>query len=71
MVQKIGRNKKDLKVGKISTKYGILTVQEKKVAHDINKIKIILEMNPWKIEVEARRLKESNMSIDKQMEKEK
>ena len=54
-----------IKDGKISGKYEILTVEEKRVSLIGNKTKISLEMNPWKIELEVRRLKAPKMMIKK------
>ena len=47
-VQKIGKNPKVIKVGKVSEKYDILTVEEKLIALIVNNTKRILEMNPRK-----------------------
>ena len=58
---KIGRNKKVLKVGKISAKDDILTVQEKKPA--------CIDITPCQIEVEAQRLKAVKIGIRKRIEK--
>ena len=44
--KRLGRTKKLIKLGKISGKYGILTVEEKLISLIGNKTKIILEMNP-------------------------
>ena len=43
-----GNNKKIIKVEKISGKYDILTVEEKRVALIVNNAKISLEINPQK-----------------------
>ena len=40
MVQKLGRTKKVSKVGKISEKYNILTVEEKKIPLNVNNTKM-------------------------------
>ena len=69
MVQKIRRNQTILKVGKICDKDDILTVQEKRVPLIGNKKKGTLETNPWKIELEARKLKSSTMRIKKRIKK--
>ena len=54
---------KGIKVGKISDKDDILTVEEKRIALIVNKTKIIINMPPRQRELEARWLKESNMRI--------
>ena len=46
MVQKLGRTKKVIKVGEISEKCDILTVEEKETSLIGNKTKVILEINP-------------------------
>ena len=51
MVQNIGKNQKMIKVGKISEKYDILTVEEKLIPLIGNKTKRSLEMTPGKIEL--------------------
>ena len=51
--KKLGRTKKLLKVGEISAKNYILTVQEKQRACKYNKASTILEMTPWKTYLEA------------------
>ena len=56
-----------IKVGK----YDILIVEGKQIALIVNKTRIVLEMNPRQRELEARQMKESNMSIEKRIEKEK
>ena len=48
-VQKIGKNTKFSKVGKIGSKYYILTVQEKQIAHRGNK-----KNNPWNDSISKR-----------------
>ena len=49
MVQKLGRSKKVIKVGKISGKYYILIVEEKRVTFIGKKAERSLEITPWKI----------------------
>ena len=71
VVQKLGRTKKVIKVGKISGKYDILPVEEKSVALIRNNIKRILEMKKWQRELEAIWLKAVKMHIKKRIEKEK
>ena len=56
---------------KISSKYDIFTVQDKKQALEGNKTKITLEMTPWEREIKARRLKVYKMRMKKYIEKEK
>ena len=63
MVQNLGRTKKVIKVGKVSGKYEILTVEENQISLIGNNTKRILEMNPKEIDVEVRRLKASKMRI--------
>ena len=46
VVQKLGRTKKVIKVGKISGKYDILTVEEKWITLIWNRKKRSLEMTP-------------------------
>ena len=46
MVQKLGRTKNMIKVGKISEKYDISTVEEKIISLIGNKMRRILEMTP-------------------------
>ena len=58
-----------IKVGKVFSKYDILTVEEKRVALVGNKTNISLETNPWKRELYARQLKKSKMRIKKIIEK--
>ena len=58
-----------IKIGGICNKYDILTIQEKRVALVGNKTKIILEMVPQKIELEARLLKAATIRINKMIEK--
>ena len=70
MVQKLVRTRKVVKVGKISGKYDILIVEEKRVSLIVNKTKIILEMTTWERDIYARRLKSSKMRIKKRIEKE-
>ena len=64
---KIGRNKKVLKVGKISAKDDILTFQEKQAAHIGNNPKISLGITPCQIEVKAQRLKAVKIGIRKRI----
>ena len=71
MVQKLGRTKKVIKVGTVSEKDDILTVEEIRIPLIGNGTKIILEMTPEQIELEARQLKVSNMRIKKKIEEEK
>ena len=71
VVQKLGRTKKVIKVGKISDKYDILPVEEKSVALIRNNIKRRLEMKKWQRELEAIWLKAVKMQIKKRIEKEK
>ena len=65
MVQNFGNIQKVVKVGKISFKYDILTVEEKLISLIGNKTKRSLETNPWQIELDSRRLKESKIHINK------
>ena len=58
-----------IKVGKISEKCDILTVEEKRMALIGNKTKRSLEMTPGQRELETRWLKASSMSIKKLIEK--
>ena len=55
-----------MKVGKISGQDDILTVKEKQIELIVNKTKSSLEMTPRQRELEARRLKASNIWINKQ-----
>ena len=48
MVQKFGNSQKVVKVGKISFKYDILTVEEKQIALIGKKTKMSLEVNSRK-----------------------
>ena len=64
----MGRTKKIIKVGKISGKDDILTVEEKRISLIGHKKKISLEITPEKIGSEARRLKASKMRIKKLIE---
>ena len=57
MVQNLVRTKKVIKVGEISEKDDILTIEKIIIALILNKIKISLEMTPSQIELELRRLK--------------
>ena len=58
---KNGGEKIVLKVGRISTKNDIFTVQEKQQARIGNKTKIILEFTPYQREIEVWQLKASKM----------
>ena len=49
----------------------ILTVEERLISLIVNMTKMNLEITPSQIELEARRLKASNMRIAKFIEKEK
>ena len=68
---KNGGEKIVLKVGRISTKNYILTVQEKQQARIGNKTKIILEITPYQREIEVWQLKASKMRMEKRVKKEK
>ena len=70
VVQKLGRTRRVLKVGKMSTKYDILTFQEGKISHRGNKTNTILEMTTRKIEMEALQLKTAKMHTKKRIKKE-
>ena len=59
--KKLGMTKKVIKIGKIIEKDDISTVEEKRIFLIGNNMKIILEMTPDQREVEARRLKASNI----------
>ena len=61
----MGKTKIVLKVGNISAKNNILTVQKKQRASIGNKTKRNLEMSPQKIEIEAQKLKASGMQTKK------
>ena len=63
MVQKIGITERVLKVGKMSAKNDILTVQYKQRAHIGNKKKRSLEITTQEIELEAHRLKVDNINM--------
>ena len=69
VVEKLRRARIILKVGRISAKNDILTVQEKKQSHIGNKTKRILEMTMWQRELEAWQLKSSKMRMKKRIEK--
>ena len=69
MVQNLGRNKKLIKVGRISEKYDILRFEGKCMALIGNKTKVSLEITPAQRELEARRLNTSKMWIKKRIEK--
>ena len=64
---KFWEEKKVPKVGKICAKDEILTVQEKQIAYIKNKTKLSLKINPYQRELEAQRLKESNMRTKKRI----
>ena len=49
MVKKLGITKKVIKVGKISGKSDILTVEDKRISLIVNKTKISLGMTPIQI----------------------
>ena len=66
----MGRTERVLKVGKISAKDDILTVQEKQRSRIGNRTKRSLEMTARKIEPEERRLKAAKMRTKKRIEKE-
>ena len=63
------KTKKVIKIGGICNKYDIITIQETRVALVGTKTKIILEMVPQKIELEARLLKAATIRINKMIEK--
>ena len=69
ILQKLGRTKKVIRVGKISEKCDILTVEGERIALVTNKMKRSLEITPSQILLEARWLKVSKMWIKKQIEK--
>ena len=69
MVQKI--EKKKIKLGKISEKYCILKLEEKRIAFIGNKEKRSFVMTTKQRYIEARRLNESKIQIIKRIEKEK
>ena len=68
-LQKLDRTKIVLKVGKISAKDNILTVQDESTSRIGNKTKRSLETNQWQREIEARRFKVSKMRPKKRIEK--
>ena len=70
MVQKLGRTKRVLKVGKTSAKDEILKVQDNQQSHRGNKTNRSLEIKPRQIEVEARGLKVAKTQKRKLIEKE-
>ena len=45
--KKFGRSRKVIMVGKISSKYEILTVEEREISIIGIKTRIILDMTPW------------------------
>ena len=61
MVWKYGKNQRSDQGGKISEKYDISTVEEKRIALIVNNAKISLGTTPGQREVETKRLKESNI----------
>ena len=71
VVQKVGKNRKVFKVGKIGAKYDILTVQERSISHIGNKTKRSLEMNSWKKEVDKLWLKVNKIQMKKKIENNK
>ena len=60
-----------MKVGKISNKDYILTVEEKQLSLIENNTKIKPEMNPWQRELYEIWLKASNIQIKKKIDKRK
>ena len=60
-----------IKVGKISRKHEILTVEEKVIDPIVNKIKRNHEMTPMQRELEMRQLKASKLWVKQIIEKEK
>ena len=71
MVRKIGKNQKRTLGWEISAKNYILAVQENQRACKCNKANRILEINPWKAQLQVQWLKSDNMRIGKRIEKEK
>ena len=67
----MGRTKKAIKVGKISEKDEILTLEEKRISLIENKTKRIIEMSSYKRELDSRRAMASSMWINKLIEKER
>ena len=65
-LKKLGRTKNVIKVGKISEKYDMLTIEEKIISY-LKYYKISLEMTPSQSKLEARKFKASNIQIDKLM----
>ena len=65
----IEKMQKVIKVGKISDKDDILTLEEKRISLIENKTKRILEMTQGKSELDARRLNAYKMRIKKRIEK--
>ena len=57
MIQKLGRTKKVIKVGKIRENYDVLTAEEKRIYLIGDKTKISLVMMTSKRELDTRRLK--------------
>ena len=66
-----GNNKKIIKVEKISGKYDILTVEEKRVTLIGNNKKRSIEITPWKRVTESIRLKTARLHINKRTKIEK
>ena len=69
MVQNLVKTKKVIKVGKISGKYYILSVEERKISLIVNNTERSLEMTPLKGELMTRRLNVPKIRIKKQIEK--
>ena len=67
MVQKLGRTKKAIKVGKISGKDNISRVEEKRVSFIGNNTKRSLEMTLRKIGLDVSHLKAYKMRIKKRI----
>ena len=65
----MGRNRKVIKVGEISGKYDILTVEEKQIYLIGNNMKRRLEMTLKQRDIYARWLKTSKMWTRKRIEK--
>ena len=70
MVQKLEREKRVLKVGEISDKNDILTIQEKLRAHIGIRTNRSIVMDPWQIYILARRLKAAKIYMSKRIEEE-
>ena len=71
MVQKIGNNQKSDQGWKISGKYDIFTVEEKRISFIGNSVKRSLGMTPRQREIDSIRSNESKMRITRKIEKEK